>query len=44
MNDKDNNINKKLYKGNKEQNIIISFNQINDYNSIKKMDFNTKES
>ena len=36
MNDKDSSINKKLYKRNKEENIIISFNQIYEYNSIKK--------
>jgi len=42
MNDKNNNINKKLYKGNRTQNIIISLNQINDYNSLKKMEYNTK--
>ena len=42
MNDKNNNINKKLYKGNRTQNIIISLNQINDYNSFKKIEYNTK--
>ena len=44
MNDKDSSINKKLYKRNKEENIIISFNQINEYNSIKKMEYNTNAS
>jgi len=42
MNDNINSINDKLYKGKKEQNIIISLNKINDYNSITKMESNTK--
>ena len=38
MNGKDNSINKKLYKSNKEENIIILLNQKNNYNLIKRME------
>ena len=39
---KDNIINKRIYKRNKKQNIIISLNQINGYNIIKQMKYNVK--
>ena len=42
MNDKDNSINKKLYKGNKEQNIIISLYHKNNANLIKPNESNEK--
>jgi len=44
MNDKDNSIYKKLYKGNKEQNIIISLYHKNNYNLIKPKEANEKPS